>query len=82
MTIVITFLFASGCFWQGQQNVAKAGTDGNSALQRKATPRTVSALALGRRRAKATHDAANFALVLGNANAATPGTIAIPYTVA
>jgi hypothetical protein len=49
MRIVITFLFASCCFGQGQRNAAATGARGDSALKRKATPHTVSALALDRR---------------------------------
>ena len=73
MRIVITLLFASCCFGQGQRNAAAAGTGGDSALKRKATPRTVSALALDRRPAKATPDVASFALASANVSAATAG---------
>ena len=73
MRIVITLLFASCCFGQGQRNAAATGTGGDSALKRKATPHTVSALALDRRPARAAPDVASFAQASGNVRAAAAG---------
>src|ERR1035441_4602130 len=49
MRIVITLLFASCCFGQVKHNATATGSGGDSALKRKATPHTVSALAPDRR---------------------------------
>ena len=76
MRIVITLLFASCCFGQGQRNAAATGARGDSALKRKATPHTVSALALDGWPARDTWDVPGFAaLTSGNVRAATAGII-------
>lgn len=76
MRIVITLLCASCCFGQGQGNAAATGIGGESALKRKAIPRTLSALALDRWPARDTWDVPSFAaLASGNISTATAGII-------
>src|ERR1017187_2102307 len=76
MRIVITLLCASCCFGQGQGNAAATGMGGESALKRKATPRTLSALALDRWLARDTWDVPGLAaLASGTVRAATAGII-------
>ena len=76
MRIVIALLCASCCFGQGQGNAAATGIGGDSALKRKATPRTLSALALDRWPARDAWDVPGFAaLASGNVRAATAGII-------